>query len=255
MKGLTLLVVAVVVGGATAGCGGSSKPAAQPTLPTKAKLALDTSSTGGKALVLTSTLDQKLASQKKGHLYSVELQGIGASSGDASFDQPTYADPNRCVGGSTCEWTVVPPVKGTYEYRAVVSDLVHNDTVGQSNTVHASWSSPPRPRAIKLFVNGKTPRTVSLSEDNYGPFPSGPMQVEAKWLTDASGTGYYVTISIANEIYASCSSGTTCSVPKQVTLPPGTEVSWTVQLMTKKGNKVAGGFKVCLKGLTKPKST
>lgn len=48
----------------------------------------------------------------------------------------------------------------TYEYQAVLLDLVHNKTAGESNVVNASWEAPPRPRAITLFVNGKTPPSV-----------------------------------------------------------------------------------------------
>lgn len=43
------------------------------------------------------------------------------------------------------------------------------------------------------------------------------------------------------------------SVPKQVGLSAGQEVSWVVQLMTSQGNKVAGGFKTCLKGVARTK--
>ncbi|HEX4323676.1 MAG TPA: hypothetical protein VHZ77_03485, partial [Gaiellaceae bacterium] len=77
----------------------------------------------------------------------------------------------------------------------------------------------------------------------------GPMQAEARWTTDASGTGYYVTISIGNKVYARCSTGTTCPVPQKLPLGVGDEVSWTLQLMTTKGKKVADGFKVCLEGV------
>jgi hypothetical protein len=41
-------------------------------------------------------------------------------------------------------------------------------------------------------------------------------------------------------------------LPKKIPLPVGEEISW-VQLNTTKGNKVAGGFKTCLKGVAKSK--
>ena len=72
------------------------------------------------------------------------------------------------------------------------------------------------------------------------------MQVEAKWTTDASGTGYYVKISADNRVYARCSTGTSCRVPGKVPLADNRLMTWTVELLTTKGNKVAGGFKVCL---------
>jgi hypothetical protein len=61
-----------------------------------------------------------------------------------------------------------------------------------------------------------------------------------------------VTIAIDDEVYASCSTGTSCTLPKKIRLPVGEEISW-VQLNTTKGNKVAGGFKTCLKGATESK--
>jgi hypothetical protein len=245
MKGLTSLAAAAVVVAVTAGCGGSGKHDVQ--------LDVSTNSTAGKALVFKATTAAKLASQKGG-LYAAELRGVDTGSSGASFDHPTYVDPNRCVGGSSCEWSVVPAKAGKYEYEVVLLDLVHDKTAGESNTVDVSWKPPPRPQAIKLFVNGKTPKSVPLSADNYSDFPAGPMQVEAKWTTDASNTGYYVHISDDAGISATCSAGTSCRIPKAVPLAVGQEDSWTLELLTTQGHKVAGGFKVCLTGVAKPKS-
>jgi hypothetical protein len=74
------------------------------------------------------------------------------------------------------------------------------------------------------------------------------MQAEARWATDARGTGYYVTVSIGDRLYARCSTGTSCPVVKKVPLPVDQEVSWTVKMLTTRGDKVVGGFKVCLAG-------
>ena len=243
MKRLMSLAAVVVVVAVSAGCG-SSKNAV--------KLDVTTHSTNGKALVFTAATNAKFATAK-GSLYALELRGFDSDSANASFERPTFTDPNRCIGGSTCQWTVAPDKAGNYQYKVFLLDLVHDKTAGESNAVHLNWAAPPRPSSIKLAVNGKTPPSVPLSGDHYSDFPAGPMQVEAKWNTDAGDTGYYVTIGIDDKVYARCSSGTSCSVPKQVPLPAGQEVSWVVQLMTTKGNKVAGGFKTCLKGVAKTK--
>jgi hypothetical protein len=246
MKGLTSLAAVVVVVAVSAGCGGSSKHAVQ--------LELNTKSTDGKALVFSASTTAKLAVQKRG-LFALELRGIDTDSSGASFARPTFVDQDRCVGGSSCQWTVAPNKAGKYEYKVFLLDLVHDKTTGESNAVSLNWVAPPRPQSIKLFVNGKTPPSVSLEGDHYSDFQAGPMQAEAKWTTDARGTGYYVTISVENKVYARCSTGTTCRVPKRLPLPAGNEVSWTLQLMTTRGNKIADGFKVCLEGVKKPKST
>ncbi len=98
---------------------------------------------------------------------------------------------------------------------------LHDKTAGESNAVKLNWAAPPHPQSITLSVNGKTPPSVPLSGDHYSEFPAGPMQVEATWNTDARDTGYYVTIAIDDKVYARCSSGTSCSVPKQVPPPAG----------------------------------
>ena len=248
MKGVAFLAAAGVVVALTAGCG-SSKPAS--SLPTDVTFQVGTKSTGGKALVLTAKTDKKLASQKGG-LYALQLRGIGSG---GSFDHPTYVDQSQCVGGSSCEWTVAPDKAGDYEYEVYLLDMVHDDTAGASNPVKVSWAAPPRPTAITLFVNGKTPPSVPLIGDHYSNFPSGPMQVEAKWTTDARNTGYYLTITDDSGVSARCSVGTSCRVPKHVLLGVKAEDSWMVELLTTRGNKVAEGFKVCLRGEAKSKTT
>jgi hypothetical protein len=233
-----LLVVAVI-----AGCG-SSKSAV--------RLDVTTHSTNGKALVFTAATNAKYASGQ-GSLYALELRGFDSGTSGASFEHPTYTDPNRCVGGRTCQWTVAPGKAGDYQYKVFVLDLIHNKTAGESNAVKLSWAAPPHPESITLSVNGKTPPSVPLSADHYSEFASGPMQVQANWKGDAAGTGYYVTIGIDDKVYAKCSTGTSCTVPKKIPLPVGEETSWVVQLNTTKGNKVTGGFKTCLKGVAKQK--
>jgi hypothetical protein len=65
LKGVASLMVGAVVVALATGCGSSSSTSTS-TLPTKVPLAVDTKSTGGKALVFTATTDKKLAAQKGG---------------------------------------------------------------------------------------------------------------------------------------------------------------------------------------------
>ncbi len=94
MRGLISLAAAsILVVAVTAGCG-SGKNAVQ--------LDVTTHSTNGKALVFTAWACAKLAC-RQGSLYALELRGFDPDSANASFEEPTFTDPNRCIGGSTCE--------------------------------------------------------------------------------------------------------------------------------------------------------
>jgi hypothetical protein len=46
-----------------------------------------------------------------------------------------------------------------------------------------------------------------------------------------------------------CSKGTSCRVPQKVELKAGAEDSWVLELVTTRGDKVAAGFKSCVKGI------
>ena len=122
----SLAAVAAAVAVMAVGCGGSSSTA--PSAPQNVRLALDTKSTDGKALVISATTAKKLTAQE-GSLYALELRGI--DSGD-SFDDPSFVDPNRCVGGGSCEWTVAPAKDGPTSTRPF-----------------SSTSSTTRPRASR----------------------------------------------------------------------------------------------------------
>jgi hypothetical protein len=238
-----LLATLVVLAAVATGCG-SSEPSVQ--------LEGGTDAAGGKAMVFSATTDEKLASEKGG-LFAVELRGIDADSANASFDAPDYVDVNRCIK-SPCAWTVAPDKAGAYKFKAVLIDLRSDKATSGSDPVELTWTAPTRPREIKLFVNGTTPPTWPLvGGDDYSDFPTGPMNVEATWSTDVQGTGYYVRISVGNRVYAKCSTGTSCRVPEPVPLAVEKLVSWVVQLRTTQGDKVAGGFRVCLEG-EKPKA-
>jgi hypothetical protein len=116
-----------------------------PTATRKVQLAVGTKSTGGQALVFRASAVKAIASHRGG-LYALELHGI-----DASLDPAPFIDQDRCVGGHTCEWTVVPDKAGGYEYRAFLLDYAHHTAVGESNTVRVRWPAPPRRKAIAFL--------------------------------------------------------------------------------------------------------
>ena len=229
--------VALVLVVASSGCG-SSKPSLE--------LEGDTRTTGGKALVFTATTDEKLA--YAGGDYAIELRGVDVNRSErATFERPDYLDKRRC-DAEPCEWTIIPGAASTYEFRAFLIDLRKNESAGQSQPVQIDWDAPPRPHALELVVNGMTPPTTPLNGEDYSDIPAGKMEVAARWTTDARDTGYYVVISVGDRVYARCSTGTSCVVPEKVPILVDQEVSWVIKLLTDRGNKVVGGFKVCLAG-------
>ena len=65
------------------------------------------------------------------------------------------------------------------------------------------------------------------------------------------GSGYFIRIRASeplSRIYARCSKGTTCVVPRTLRIHPGEEWEWVVELMTRRGGRVVGGFLVCIVG-------
>ena len=241
-KALGASFVALALVGTASSCGSSKSGSSKPGV----ELAGDTKATGGKALFFTASTDEKLA--QAGGLYAVELRGIDLKRPRrATFDQADYVDRHRC-DAKPCEWTISPTAASTYEFRAFLIDLRSNKSAGQSAPVEVDWAAAPRPHALKLLVNGKSPPTTPLDGEDYSDMAAGRMQAEARWVTDARGTGYYLTISIGDRVYARCTTGTSCRVPAKPKLGVDQEVSWTVKLLTTQGNKVVTGFKVCLAG-------
>jgi hypothetical protein len=246
LAGTSLVALALIV--TASGCGssksGSSKPGG--SIKPGVELAGGTQATGGKALFLTASTGKKLSVD--GGLYAVELRGIDLKRPQhATYDRPDYLDRHRC-DAKPCEWTVIPGPASTYEFRAFLIDLRNNKSVGQSRPVQVVWTAPPRPQALKLLVNGKSRPTTPLDGEDYSDIAAGKMQVEARWATDARDTGYYMTISIGDRVHARCSTGTSCPVPAKLRLRVHQEVSWTVKMLTTRGDKVVTGFKVCLTG-------
>jgi len=232
MAAIVLVVVA-------AGCGSGTAPV---------ELAGGTQATAGKAVSFTASTTKKLGSQKGG-VYAVELRGIDKRDEHASFDRPEYVNKQRCIA-RPCAWIVLPGKASSYEFQAFLIDLRSNKPAGHSRSVKIDWAAPPRPHALRLFVNGKLPPTTPLDGEDYSDFPKGPMRLQARWATDARGTGYYLKISIGDHVYARCTTGTSCRVRDTVQLPADTEISWVVQLLTTHGNQIVDGFKVCLTGST-----
>jgi hypothetical protein len=232
----------------TASACGSSKPGSSKPAASKAgvELASDTQATGGKALFFTASTGKKLS--QAGGYYAVELRGVDLKRPQrATYGRPDYLDRHRCVE-KPCEWTVIPKAASTYGFRAFLIDLRSNKSAGESTPVEVAWAAPPRPHALRLLVNGKIPPTTPLDGEDYSDMRAGRMNVEARWLTDARGTGYYMTISIGDHVYARCSTGTSCPVPTKLKLLVKQEVSWRIELLTTHGDKVVDGFKVCLEG-------
>jgi hypothetical protein len=110
-----------------------------------------------------------------------------------------------------------------------------------------------RPHDLKLLVNGKRLPITPLmgGTDKYTEIPAGRLRVEARWTTNARGTGYRVQISTTEpqaRDYASCSTGTSCLVAIRVPILVGQEMSWSVKILKTRTNKLVAGFKVCVYG-------
>jgi hypothetical protein len=50
------------------------------------------------------------------------------------------------------------------------------------------------------------------------------------------------------QVYATCTTGTTCNATRREPIRDDQEVSWKLELVTTQGEKVVTGFKVCLVG-------
>ena len=210
-----------------------------------------TEATGGKAIVFTATTDEELAQVKVGSNLALELRGINLSSTPrASFDRADYVNKTRCAA-EPCEWTVAPNAAATYEFRAFLVDIRDGESSGSSEPVEVVWDAPPRPRAVKLLVNGKRQPITPLETgtDEYIDIAAGKLQVEAVWTGDVSGTGYEVAISNTQPpVDETCTTGTSCRVPAAVPILDTQELTFVVKVQTTQGQKLVSGFKVCLKG-------
>jgi len=223
------------------GCGSSSS---------SVELQGGSESTGGKALVFTASTEKALAQVKVGSTLALELRGINLSdSPRATYDHADYVE-TRCAA-EPCEWTVAPNAAGKYEFRAFLVDIRDGKSTDRSEPVEVDWEAPPRPRAIRLLVNGKRQPITPLDTgtDEYIDIAVGKLDVEAVWAGDASGTGYEVAITNSQPpVDEKCSTGTSCRVPAKVPILDTQEMTWVVKVQTTRGQKVVTGFKVCLAG-------
>jgi hypothetical protein len=108
-----------------------------------------------------------------------------------------------------------------------------------------------RPHALRLYVNGQYVQIVPIvgGSDDYAQLHAKTMLLEARWVGDAGGSGYYVRLSTdepKTKVYATCTSGTSCKTPSPVPLGIDLETSWYIQIISTKGNKVVSGYKYCL---------
>jgi hypothetical protein len=116
----------------------------------------------------------------------------------------------------------------------------------------ARSAAAAQPHALKLLMNGKRlPITPFGGPDYYNPITASKLRVQARWKGDLRGTGYKVVISTTEptvHTYRTCSTGTSCLVPKLVPVQNGEQMSWIVRIMKVKPHfvKIVGGFMVCL---------
>jgi hypothetical protein len=224
----------------------STTEAAAPTVELQD---LTTEVTGGKALHFTASTGAKLSGE--GGRFAVELSGVDLAGGHHPMPGASDLAMLGCVV-TPCEWTVVPDDAGTYEFQAFLINLDTQKSTAKSAALQAVWKAPPRPDDFKLLINGKNMPLVPLDGvDEYLDTPVGKLQVEARWTTDAEGTGYYVVVSTTvpeKRDHASCTTGTSCPVPAKVPIKDGQEMTWEVKVMTTRGDKVATALRVCLIG-------
>jgi hypothetical protein len=73
--------------------------------------------------------------------------------------------------------------------------------------------------------------------------------VEVRWTGDLKGSGAFIRVSTSepkDKVFATCTVGTRCKIPRAVPLPLDVETSWQVELVTTSGHKVLAGYKYCL---------
>jgi len=112
-------------------------------------------------------------------------------------------------------------------------------------------STSARPHAVRLLINGKSWPLEALTTYRYRPFHATTLRVEARWLTNARGTGYHVVVGIGEtqvRTLARCTSGTSCRVPQRLQLPVGKEMTLQVRILKTSSKKVVTGYKACLIG-------
>jgi hypothetical protein len=134
-----------------------------------------------------------------------------------------------------------------------LAPVVASGCGSSSSSVTQVESNGQRPHALKFLINGKRLPIVPIvgGPDDYAAFHARAMKVEARWATDADGTGYHVVISTAEPAeknYATCSTGTSCRVAKAVPIGAGDEVSWNVKVVRTRDKQPVAGYKVCLMG-------
>jgi hypothetical protein len=123
----------------------------------------------------------------------------------------------------------------------------------------SAWLAAPagsavsaKPHGLTLLINGKKlPITPFSGPDRYTPIKASTLRVKALWQGSLAGTGYKVVISTTEpgvRTYRTCSTGTTCVVPRLVAIHNHEEMSWVVKIMKVRGHitQILSGFMVCL---------
>jgi hypothetical protein len=108
------------------------------------------------------------------------------------------------------------------------------------------------PHALKLLINGKQlPITPFAGPDHYNAVNFSKLKVVARWKGSLTGSGYKVQISTTEptvRTWRTCSTGTSCALPKRVPILNGEQMSWIVRVEKTRHHfvKIVGGFMVCL---------
>jgi hypothetical protein len=108
-----------------------------------------------------------------------------------------------------------------------------------------------RPSNFKIVVNGKTLTAAQLAQaaDTYITTRTGRTLVAVRWRNTLRGSGYYVLITNSRQTATrKCTSGTSCIVRASTPLVKGDEISWSVQIKRRAGNKLVTEKVVCLIG-------
>jgi hypothetical protein len=168
-----------------------------------------------------------------------------------SLDRRVQARPSRL--GALIGATVLATATAVASGCGSSASSARSTSSSSAPTVKQAGPSGKRPHALEFLINGKRFPIVPIvgGPDDYAAFRARTMKAEARWTTDAGGTGYQVVISTAEpdeQNYATCSTGTSCRVAQGVPIAVGHEFSWNVKVVRTSDSRTVAGYKVCLMG-------
>jgi len=112
-------------------------------------------------------------------------------------------------------------------------------------------STTARPHNVKLFINGNRQPLLATGADEYKPFRARTLNVEARWTTNARGSGHYVVVTQGEPLgrtLARCTTGTSCKVRTPLPLAVGQEMTLSVKVLKKSNGRIVTTAKACLVG-------